>query len=518
MKKKIGLVFCGVVTVLVFCGGLRAQVLSVTNGGTLSLSAGATLSLNGGILLENGAVLTNKGRITVGSNGTGNGAGSDWTDKGTIPYGYGTGAVLFNSIASQTIQSIDTFQRIEVDNAGTKLAGDVRSKQWYLINGVVEAGASNVIVTTAADTGIVADKNNQGFTRSWIMGNLRRYLDFQSVDQYTFPVGPGGNANQVVMDNLKTAPLAGVKFIDVQFGAKPGNDAGLVVTEDGMPYTMVNTGGVWTVTPDAEPISGTYDLLLYFDGFAGLADNAFGILRRPDGSSDATEWAIPSGGTLPAAGSPGRTVASGYARRNGIKAFSQFGIGMIEGGLPVVLTDFEVRRADPATAALSWTTQMESNNKGFGVERRTDADTVFASRAFVPSVAFNGNSSSALSYRYSDTNGYSGVSYYRLRQVDLDGRSTYSMIKAISGRGGASVAVLLFPNPNRGQFHLRLEGIPESKMARIVDQRGALVRVMRVTVGNDWVVGGLTAGVYVVQVVDAFGPGKTFSEKVMVLR
>lgn len=512
MRKEFALVGL----LLVAAGAEAQEVLHVANGALLSVTSGATLGLNGGITMENGSVLMNAGRITLSKNSTG--LNSDWIDQGTIAYRYGAGAVLFNSSAGQHIQSIDSFDRIEVNTNGLTFSGDVLSKQWYLVNGAVETGSYHAVVTDPATAGVVAGDGNQGFSKSWIDGNLRRYLDPATVNQYTFPVGPAAASNKVVMDNLQAAPLAGVKYIDVRFAAKPGNDAGLVLTEDGTPYTMVNGGGVWYLTPDAEPSSGAYDLLLYFDGFAGLEDNAFAILRRPDGSGDARDWTVPSGGTLPAFGSPGRTVASGYAERNGIKSFSQFGIGMTQTPLPLVLASFEARRQDRATVALAWTTSMEANNKGFDIEGRRDVDSGFGVRAFVASQAAGGNSSTSLDYRYTDTNSYSGVSYYRLRQVDLDGRYTYSQIRAVAGDGPASVAVILFPNPSKGQFKVRLEGMTSSRIVRIIDQGGAIVKVLSANGGTDLLVSGLGAGAYVVQVVDAFGPGKSFVEKLLVVK
>jgi hypothetical protein len=511
MKKQNLFLAC-----LALSGVLHAQeVLHAANGALISVTNGATLSLKGGISLDNGSTLVNNGRITLYRNTTSNGA--DWTDKATTPYGYGTGTVVFNSDAAQSIQTIDSFQRIEVNTAGLQLSGDVHSKQWYLVNGVVSAGNYRAIVTSAADTAVEADATNPGFAKSWIDGSLRRYINLTAVDQYSFPVGPGNTANRVMLDNLQSTPLIGIKYIDVHFTAKPGDDAGMVLTEAGTPYTMVSSTGVWVITPDAEPTSGAYDLLLYLDGFPGLADNEFAILRRPDGSSDAKDWTIPAGGELPAAGSPGRTVASGYARRNGITAFSQFGIGMTSTPLPIILSAFEAHRVDKATVDLSWTTSMETNDKGFDVEERTDADSGFHYKAFVPSTAVNGNSSTPLTYQHTDTNSYSGISYYRLRQQDLDGKYTYSMIRAVSGDGASAVSVLLFPNPNNGQFKVRLEGIAQPRTVRIISERGAVLRLMTATEGTDLLVGGLKSGLYIVQVVDAFGPGKTFNEKVVIM-
>jgi hypothetical protein len=502
---------------LALSGVLHAQeVMHVANGALISITGGATLSLKGGVTLDNGSTLRNNGRIALYRNAVSGGA--DWTDKTTTAYGYGSGTVAFNSDLSQAIQSLDSFQRIEVNNSGLTLAGDIGAKQWYLINGVVNAGSYHAMVTSSADTSVEADKANPGYTKSWIDGNLRRYVNFAAVDEYSFPVGVGTNANRVMLENLPASPLTGINYLDVHFAAKPGDDAGLILTEDGTPYTMVNGGGVWYLTPDAEPTSGAYDLLLYVDGFSGLVDNAFAILRRPDGSGDAKDWTIPAGSELPPAGSPGRTVASGYARRNGVTAFSQFGIGMTSTPLPIILSAFEAHRVDKATVDLSWTTSMETNDKGFDVEERTDADSGFHYKAFVPSTAVNGNSSTALTYQHTDTNSYSGISYYRLRQQDLDGKYTYSMIRAVSGDGASAVSVLLFPNPNNGQFKVRLEGIAQPRTVRIISERGAVLRLMTAAEGTDLLVGGLKPGLYIVQVVDAFGPGKTFNEKVVILQ
>ncbi len=79
-----------------------------------------------------------------------------------------------------------------------------------------------------------------------------------------------------------------------------------------------------------------------------------------------------------------------------------------------------------------------------------------------------------IDYSFTDNNNYPGIAYYRLKQVDLDDRAYYSMIKAI--KGGASVNVLIWPNPSEGQFSIRLEGINDPKEALITDLSGKLVQ------------------------------------------
>jgi hypothetical protein len=109
----------------------------------------------------------------------------------------------------------------------------------------------------------------------------------------------------------------------------------LNVVENSAAYTAVNNGGVWYLVPDAAPSGGSYALQLYFNGFTGLIDNRFGILRRPTGSSNAAEWAVPPGSLLEPVNGWGRKVSDGFARRINLTDFSQLGIGMM-GHIPCI--------------------------------------------------------------------------------------------------------------------------------------------------------------------------------------
>jgi hypothetical protein len=221
--------------------------------------------------------------------------------------------------------------------------------------------------------------------------------------------------------------------------------------------------------------------------------------------------------SVPGAGQPGRILIAGYARRNGISAFSQFGIGMTITPLPITLLDFNAERESKILVNLDWQTATEEGNKGFGIERRLDDETAFSSIGFVATEAPNGNSTGILSYSYADTNSYAGISYYRLNQIDLDGKSAYSAIKAVSGDGTSGLSVLIYPNPAHGQFTLRVDGNDKHYKAIIVDVLGQVVRQVEATGTNNVSIGGLKPGLYFVQIPDIFGKGKSFIEKVLIV-
>ncbi|HEY4290018.1 MAG TPA: T9SS type A sorting domain-containing protein [Puia sp.] len=512
MRQTIFIFF---LPLLLVKSGMTQEVIRVQNGALLTVETGAGLTISGGLMLEKGSQLINNGRITLLKSKTG---GAFWRDNTDNPYPYGNGIVAFNSDAGQSLGSVNSFHRIEVNGDSIHLGTDITADQWYLIKGRVNTGPFKAIVLSPSDTAVQADISNPHFAGSWFDGVLRRSFDGHSANTFFFPVGDLHKANLAVMDNLQTAPLNNIGYIDASFGPKPGTDAGLILRENGEPFTMVNDAGVWYLTPDREPTQGRYDLLLYLGGFTGLVDNSFSILRRPDSSKDAKDWEVPENSALPPNASSGRTIAGGFARRNDISGFSQYGIGMTSTPLPITLIDFKAYRTDPTTVALQWQTGMEYNNKGFDIEKRLDKDASFSFTGFVPSASPGGNSNIVLHYTYTDANDYHGITYYRLKQTDLDGQYIYTLIKAVPGSGSTAVSVLLFPNPNQGQFTIRMDGAAGTHDVRILDGKGAIIKNMLLRGNTPLTVSGLPSGTYIVQIPDAFGPGHTFAQKILVVK
>jgi hypothetical protein len=496
--------------------GYGQEVLRVQHGATFTVQTGATVTVMGDVNLENGSILANNGTITVKRNGT-SGTG-DWLDNAVTGYNYGTGTVVFNSTGIQNINSKGIFERIEVNNAGLQLASDISTNKWYLVNGKINTGPFHAIALNATALAIEADAANTNFANSWINGNLRRYITPATVNNYRFPVGTSTQSNELEMDNLTANALNNVTYMDAFFAPKAGTDAGLMLTESGTMYTSIHAAGVWHLVPDAVPSAGRYDLKVYVNGFAGLSNNQFAILRRQEGSVNGADWSVPPGSTLNPNGGAGRLATDGYARRNNLSTFSEFGIGLLNAPLPVTLTSFDAARLNKLRVKLTWETASEQNNKGFDVERRLEHETFFTVKGFVPSLATDGNSNAPLHYLFNDANGYGGISYYRLKQTDLDGRAHYTLIKAVRGEGTTEVSVMIWPNPNTGQFSIRIDGANGAKEAQLVDMNGRVVRKIPVQNQRQVNVDHLSVGTYFLSIPNAFGEGQHFTEKVMVVR
>jgi hypothetical protein len=92
--------------------------------------------------------------------------------------------------------------------------------------------------------------------------------------------------------------------------------------------------------------------------------------------------------------------------------------------LPVNLIEFKVVQKS-ITAVLQWSTASEQNNKGFVVERSSNV----TSWKQIDFVAGKNNCSAVNNYSAIDFTPANGTSYYRLKQVDIDGKTTYYSLK-----------------------------------------------------------------------------------------
>lgn len=116
------------------------------------------------------------------------------------------------------------------------------------------------------------------------------------------------------------------------------------------------------------------------------------------------------------------------------------------GPLPVTLTSFGVRRRPGAAGAeISWTTATELNSSAFVVERSAQPGESFVA---IGRVGAAGTSRSQHRYALRDAAAATqpGLLYYRLRQLDADGRAALSPV-AVLAAGPAAASFTLYPNP-----------------------------------------------------------------------
>ncbi|WP_237717760.1 T9SS type A sorting domain-containing protein [Pontibacter sp. BAB1700] len=187
----------------------------------------------------------------------------------------------------------------------------------------------------------------------------------------------------------------------------------------------------------------------------------------------------------------------------GISATNTFFIGNDQIiPLPVELISFKAQRHTKGVN-LTWVTASELDNKGFEVQVSANAID-FTVIGFVESKL--GTTSSKQYYNYIDTKAVSGTRYYRLKQVDFDGTSSYSPIKAVA-LDGYSANVSAYPNPFDDVVVVTLNG-SEARTVQVVllDAMGKVLQQrMEETAGNSISVDMAsvkTKGMYILHVLD----------------
>ena len=174
--------------------------------------------------------------------------------------------------------------------------------------------------------------------------------------------------------------------------------------------------------------------------------------------------------------------------------------------LPVTLTSFDAKRMG-ADALVTWETASEINSKGFEVQVSTDGK-VFRTLGSVASAS--PNSTKKTSYRYFDTEANKvGTRYYRLRQIDIDGKDAFFAPRTVLFTGNAlATAMVAYPNPIVGsELRLVLQSVAAGKgTLRITDMTGRVIRQesVELTSGTSDLsvkaLGDLKAGMYLVGV------------------
>jgi hypothetical protein len=166
--------------------------------------------------------------------------------------------------------------------------------------------------------------------------------------------------------------------------------------------------------------------------------------------------------------------------------------------LPVTFSLFTAHR-DRSSVLLKWETSSESANKGFELQRKT-GNGGFTAIAFVPTLANSGNSSSPLAYNYTDINTEKGISGYRIKQIDLNGKSSYSEIRAVRGIDQKG-KMIIYPNPSvNGEVNILFEEMSENYCISLIDINGRVYKKWNNLSSTTLKIGNLVPGMYCLQI------------------
>lgn len=142
--------------------------------------------------------------------------------------------------------------------------------------------------------------------------------------------------------------------------------------------------------------------------------------------------------------------------------------------------------------ALDWTTLMEENTSHFIIEHATDP----AHFSPVAQVQAKGNSTYTAKYQFTfNTPDLSKTNYFRIKQVDIDGKSSYSATRSVKFDKGLAVAIQVYPNPVKDLLQLNIQR--ENIQVMLVDQSGRTLQQRSVQPGQSTIdMQSLPTGIY----------------------
>lgn len=311
--------------------------------------------------------------------------------------------------------------------------------------------------------------------------------NFLNTSTISVPSGSGQWTNRSV-DPIGAAPSDGL-WIDMSGG--PARRLSVTGTTSTVAFTTTtgyNSGqvadsycGMRYLAPDA----GGKKLL----AFAGANNAGDGItMKLLDVTNEAavttvgtdTLWSAPN--TPATYNSNGNGTGDVAFKKNGDGSYDFFyvatnnGIACVRSAqtLPVSITNFSAALRNKK-AQLNWTTASELNNSGFEIEKSINGKD-FSSIGKIASKALNGNSTSTIDYSFEDIKLSAGNNYYRLRQIDKDGKASISNIEVINNPFTSSFVANVLGNPVRDNVVFNVKSsVNRNIQINITNASGALL-------------------------------------------
>jgi len=317
-----------------------------------------------------------------------------------------------------------------------------------LTSGVVSTTATNILNLKNATATTI------GSTSSYIDGPMTYEVATSTPNTIrNLPLGNNGSyrpATLRVTHSDATSVVYTAQHYTQSAGALGYTLPGTLERVSGARYWIINRSAVANLT------SAQVTLYYGIGTSDGVTDPSNLRVAKTNGAG--TAW-FDVGGTGSAAG-------TGTITSNSFATFSTFTLANATGGtnpLPIELKSFDAIY-DGTQVQLNWTTASELNNDFFTVQRSIDGQE-FQSLFTVPG---NGTTSEEHNYFATDSDPLNGISYYRLKQTDFNGVSSYSGIAKVEVEYTGQISFDVYPNPTEGvNTYLKYHGTGERTDVRV---------------------------------------------------
>lgn len=396
-------------------------------------------------------------------------------------FGDAAGSIIFDGNGNQAINDLGPavehiFEEMVVNKSGGELTINTPitvANSITLTQGIVNTTETNVI--SVVDNAVASGASDASYVDGPIikLGN----------DAFTFPVGDGGNYQPIGI----SAPNSGSASFRAQyFMANPSNSFDINFNDANLDH--VSSREFWIL--DRLATTASADVILSFDANSGDVDNLTDLrVARWDGS----EWVSEGNG-----GTTGTTAAGTLQSTTRVSSFSPFTFGSSTANnpLPVDLADFN-GKCENENVEFSWTTLSELNNDYFEIlASENGAD-------FYSLSSINGKGTT------NETNHYhqklkidflkNDFLLFQLKQVDFDGKESFSNIKKIENCETQNFDFDIYPNPVTEGFTYLPTSINQNTYYKVVSISGAILQEGLIPENNKLIFEKIAAGVYFLQ-------------------
>lgn len=444
-----------------------STVLNCTADGNLFTYSGAgaqriiPTSYDDLTLSVSGAKDSNNGAISVAGN---------WVVSGTATFTEGTGTVTFNGAGSQSLTNAsgETFNNLTLNNNSVSditFNNNVTiSAVLTMTDGTVNLSGTTLTISSTANGALV-----HGLTSAsgWMYGgNIVRARPATTAitvgtARSLFPLGSSGDWRPFFVGQTSNANTAGTMTVSHTNSTTTSTVAfaeSIVRRHDAF-WTLstsgISAGATFTLSAGGTNF-GTIEA-----GAAGLADLRMSTSTTVVGTHGA------------ATGGPDyRVNRTAVAFASLANSFHVASTDAVNSPLPIELLSFNANvKSD--IVELNWTTSSELNNDFYTIERASDVEKFEK----IITTKGQGTKKTKTDYVLVDENPLQGVSYYRLKQTDFDGKFTYSSLRKIEFNLSAP-QIKVFPNPlvdRKFTFELKGAQAGIEVPLKVINMHGATV-------------------------------------------
>jgi hypothetical protein len=461
---------------------LNNVTMAQTINSSVTLAAGAFNNMvlgTGGILtLTNGKIITGANEVVV-TNTAGPAAtigGNTSYVEGWLRRYFGTSVASYEFPVGEATQG---WERATVDFTTPPSAPYnvvMRFLRWGganlpLVNGVypplecngfdwslrpaLNHGYWNSISSTATPTGTY---------------NLTLYN--RTYSNYVGVTSPASIAHPISV--AQGAPGTVLTFASTATPGYPALSVGMNVLGFGIPGGATIAAVTATTVTLSVPTTIAIPAGQYINFFTAGAAGSFAALTVMKDINGTGAWNMeatcPCNAALPP---PPKPTSRRYAYNAATSGFFNFATVQYGTALPIELISFNAENTERGNLC-KWVTASETNNDYFLLERSYDGEN------FVKIAHINGygagTTTETREYEFTDEESCTGVAYYRLQQVDIDGANSYSDIVALNCLKTKD-ALSVYPNPARSSitysFYEESDGIIN---VQILDVYGKVVK------------------------------------------